>query len=102
MCGGAPASAFSGNAYHLVQRAGFFPACVSAAHGQLSAGTDNGRRLQTKDPQQRDTLYPQRLRVLTFIQLNRRISAGEHGGAKSWLSIRERLLLDLEMVSCDA
>ena len=47
-CGGAPAGAFPGNAHHLVQRAGFFPACVSAARGLLSAGADNGRSVPAR------------------------------------------------------
>ena len=37
--------AFPGNAHHLVQRAGFFPACVPAARRLLSAGADNGRNI---------------------------------------------------------
>lgn len=44
-CSGAPAGAFPGNAHHLVQRAGFFPACVPAARRLLSAGADNGRSI---------------------------------------------------------
>ena len=44
-CSGAPAGAFPGNAHYMVQRAGFFPACVPAARRLLSAGADNGRSI---------------------------------------------------------
>ena len=42
-CGGASANAFSRNAHHLVQRSGFFPACVSAACRLFSVRANNRR-----------------------------------------------------------
>ena len=39
-------------------------------------------------------LYPQLLRVLALMRLNRRVPVGTHGGVRGRLSIYESLLLD--------
>ena len=47
-CGGASADAFSRNAHHLVQRSGFFPACVSAACRLFSVRANNRRSVSAR------------------------------------------------------